>query len=245
MSMFRVTLLITVALLSSQGHAQDLISPGHDDINISFLETDEVDYSIVVKQGAMQQPFGSVVGTTTIDEENGLIEFIRSYDMMGQKFADTVRAHWPSLRPLYHAEHNPQRSLQFTADEGMIVGTHRPAGGEEEAFEVSVDGSVFDAAMNSVVATMLPLGNGYSATLATYDFNFEGVAEYILETSGPLEIELENGAKVQAWEVTVTDPGNESVRYYVTPDAHELVRIVMSPQPGVEVFIDAELDADK
>lgn len=239
------TVLITAFLTAAPVFAQNAITPGHADLDLSLIGEGENHYAITVKQGPMEQPFGTVTTELSIDEESGTVTEIRSTEMMGQKFADTTRAVWPTMASVSHVSNSPQRTLRFSVADGMISGSRSAPGGEPTAFEMSVDGPVFDSSWMSTLAPMLPLAEGYAATISAFEDDEAGLGDYALVTSGPISLELSNGQKYDVWEVAATSPGGETVRYFYDTTDRALLRIAFAPQPGLEVFIDAEMGEGK
>ena len=243
--MLRLLPLLLALLIAAPSFAQDPITPGHPDIDASTLVAEETNYIIHVKQGPMEQEVGTVVFTFSIDDEAGQIEGVRSYEMMGQKLADTLLVAWPSLASISHVSNNPQRTLRYTVADGMISGARNTPGGEPEAFEMSVDGPIFDASWMSIIASLLPLADGYDVTVTAFEDDEAGLGDFTLTTSGPVELALPSGQKYDVWEVAATNPGGETVRYFFSTSDRALLRVAMAPQPGLEVFIDAEMGEGK
>ena len=123
----------------------------------------------------------------------------------------------------------------------MITGVHTPSGSDAEAFEMSVDGPFFDSAWMSIIASMLPLTDEYSATVAAYDYVQAGIADDTLTVSGPVDLELPNSRKYEAWEVEIDQPDGDQILHYFRTADRQMLRVVFTPQPGTEVFIDAEM----
>ena len=237
----RLLPVFVALLVAAPAFAQDPLTPGHPDIDTSMLVAEEANYTIHIKRGPMEQDFGTVVFTLTIEEEAGQIEGIRAYEMMGQKLADTLVVAWPSLAAISHVSNNPQRSLRFTVADGMISGVQTPSGSDAEAFEMSVDGPFFDSAWMSIIASMLPLADGYEVTVTAFENEEARIGDYTLSTSGPVELALPSGQKYDVWEVAAVNPSGETIRYFYSTTDRALLRIAMNPQPGLEVFIDAEM----
>ena len=246
---FRIMLrhfALSVALLvAAPTFGQDPLTPGNPAIDTSMLAAFAPNYIIHVKQGSMEQNIGAVAFTLSIDEEAGQIEAIRAYEMMGQKLADTLVAAWPSLASISHVSNNPQRTLRFTVSDGMITGARNVPGEEPETFEMSVDGPVFDSSWMSTLARTLPLEDGYETTVTAFEDDEAGIGDYSLTTAGPATLELPNGQKYDVWEVAAVNPSGETVRYFYSTSDRSLLRIAMNPQPGLEVFIDAEMGEGK
>ena len=241
----RLLPLFLVLLFAAPAFAQDPITPGHPDIDTSLIEPGETNYSISIKQGATERTVGTVTTTLVIDEETGQIVGIRAYEMMGQKLADTTVAAWPSLAAISHVSNNPQRSLRFTVADGMITGARNVPGRDPETFEMSVDGPVFDSSWMSTIANALPLEDGYEVTVTAFEDDESGIGDYTLTVTGPVSLELPNGRKYDVWEVAAVNPSGETVRYFYSTADRSLLRIAMNPQPGLEVFIDAEMGDGK
>ena len=243
--MHRFSFLLFTLLVAAPAFAQGPLTPGHPDIDTSMLASEETNYIIHVKQGPMEQDVGTVVFAFSIDEEAGQIEGIRAYEMMGQKLADTLIVAWPSLAAISHVSNNPSRRLQFTIADGVISGARNAPSGEPEAFEMSVDGPIFDASWMSVIASLLPLADGYEATITAFEDDEAGLGDFVLSTSGPAELALPNGQKYEVWEVAATNPDSETVRYFLSTADRSLLRIAMNPPSGLEVFVDAEMGEGK
>ena len=243
--MLRLLPVLLALLIAAPSFAQDAITPGHPDIDTSLIESGEANYSISIKQGPMEQTVGTVTTTLVIDEDTGQIEAIRAFEMMGQKLADTLVAAWPSLASISHVSNNPQRTLRFTVSDGMITGARNVPGEEPETFEMSVDGPVFDSSWMSTLARTLPLEDGYETTVTAFEDDEAGIGDYSLTTAGPATLELPNGQKYDVWEVAAVNPSGETVRYFYSTSDRSLLRIAMNPQPGLEVFIDAEMGEGK
>ncbi|MDX1439708.1 MAG: hypothetical protein R3284_07385 [Rubricoccaceae bacterium] len=243
--MARSLVFLTLLLLGLPVFAQETIGPGHPDIDTSGFVADENNFVIHVKQGAMEQEFGSVRFSFSLDEEAGLLEGIRAYDMMGQKMADTLVVSWPSLAAVSHVSDNGQRVLRFSVADGMISGTRTTRGAAPVTFGMSSDGPFLDAAWMSIIASMLPLADGYTVTVRAFEDDESGLGDFALAVSGPAELVLHGGQKLSAWEVASTSPGGETVRYFLNATNRSLARVLMTPQPGIEVFIDLELEETK
>jgi len=245
------TPLLTLALLVALPAAAQVedpargdvpvVTPGSDLLDLSYLAPDTTTYTVTVVQGDMRQEIGSVVRTRTVDEAAGEITIVTEMAMMGNKFADTTRAAWPSLAARSHRSQNPQRTLRFDVADGVLTGEHQPAGGEAEAFEMTVDGPIYDSAFLGEIAAALPLSDGYTVTVPAYEYEAGGLAEYTVRVVGGEKLARGGKAPVDVWVVEPTRPGSDALpRLYLSREGHDLVRIHIVPQPGVEVLIDAE-----
>jgi hypothetical protein len=237
-------LLLTLALLAAPpAAAQDLpvVTPGSDLLDLDRITSDTTRFAITVVQGTNRQPFGTVTRTVTVDEAAGEVVLLMEMEAMGNKFADTTRAAWPSLAARTHRSENPQRALSFDVADGRLTGEHRPAGGAAESFDLTVDEPIFDSALMGEIAAALPLAADYAATVPAYEFEAGGVADYTVRVLSGEKLAREGKAPVDVWIVEATRPEQDQVaRLYFTKDGHDLVRIRIEPQPGIEVLIDAE-----
>lgn len=227
-------------LALSPALAQDAppIQPGDERFDTSRIESDETVYTITIIQGANRQDIGTMTATTTIDEEAGTITGIRAMEMMGQKLADTTRAAWPSFESQYHHSNNMQRTLRFSVQDGTLSGTNTPNGGTASAFEMSVDGPVFDSSWMGTLAAMLPLEEGYTATIPAYTYESGGLTEYVVTVLGQEEVQFGPDSKATLWAVEAANEGGEPpVRLYFDPATYEMRQMRMNPQAGLEVLI--------
>ncbi|MDX1419641.1 MAG: hypothetical protein R3181_06715 [Rubricoccaceae bacterium] len=239
----RTTSLALLLSLGAAAAAQDTptVAPGSELLDLGRLQPGSTTYTVTAVQGAMRQQVGTFVQTLSVDDAAGVAETVSELTVMGQKFTDTMRVAWPSLAARYHRSENPQRLLVFAVEDGRLVGEHTPTGGTAEAFEMSVDGPVFDSAWLDDVARALPLAEGYTATLTAYNHDAGGLADYTLRVAGSEKVAREGKASVDAWVVEVEQPDQDELpRFYLSKEDHALVRIQVEPQPGVQVLIDAE-----
>jgi hypothetical protein len=221
--------------------APAVVTPGSDLLDLSYLTPDTTAYTITIVQGDQRQEVGTFTRTRAVDEAAGEIMVVTEMAMMGNKFADTTRAAWPSLAARAHRSQNPQRTLRFDVADGILAGEHRPAGGETESFEMTVDGPLFDAAFLGEIVAALPLEAHYAVTVPAYAYEAGGVADYTVRVVGGEKITRRGRAPVDVWVVEATRPDNDQTpRLYFNRDEHGLVRIHLTPQAGVEVLIDAE-----
>ncbi len=245
MTMPRLLALLLALLVAAPAFAQDAITPGHADLDMSRIVAGEAVYSVSIKQGPMEQTIGTLTAHLSIDQEAARIESIGELEMMGQKFADTTVAAWPSLASISHVSNNPQQSLRFSVSDGLIAGMQGPPGSELAPFEMSVDGPFLDAAWLRVVIAALPLADGYTTTVAAYDYDLGGIVDYTVSAEGPVVLELINGRKYDALKVEVTVPNDEPVTYFFDASTGLLLRTTFAPQPGLQVFVDAETGEGK
>ena len=99
--------------------------------------------------------------------------------------------------------------------------------------------------MMSTLVPALPLEDGYEVTVTAFEDDEAGIGDYALSVSGPVSLELPSGQKYDVWEVAAVNPSGETVRYFYDVNNRALLRIAMNPQPGLEVFIDAEMGEGK
>ncbi|NNF59498.1 MAG: hypothetical protein HKN04_14775 [Rhodothermaceae bacterium] len=240
----RLFLALGLLVLASPAFAQPIVitGPGDETLDMTMVESGSQTFTMTVIQGEAQQSVGNGESSVTIDEERGVIEAVRSMDVMGQKMADTTRAAWPSLAALAHRSENMQRTLAFDIADGQLVGEHRPQSGEAASFEMALDAPVFDSAWMGMLIETLPLADGYAATIPAYEYE-EGTMNaftYSVDVLGQEKLTREGQAPTDAWLVQVSrdSEGGEVVNYYLAKDSHDILRIMLEPQPGLTVLVD-------
>ena len=65
--MLRLLPVLLALLVATPSFAQDVITPGHPDMDTSFLDEGEMLFSISIKRGPMEQTIGSLTASLTID----------------------------------------------------------------------------------------------------------------------------------------------------------------------------------
>ena len=240
----RLFLAFGLLLLAAPAFAQPatITGPGDETLDLSYIEPQSQTFTMTIIQGGGQQPVGGGESTIVIDEETGVIEAVRSMDVMGQKMADTTRAAWPSFAALAHRSENMQRTLAFDIVDGQLIGEHRPQSGEASSFEMALDAPVFDSAWMGLLIEMLPLADGYTATIPAYEYE-EGTMNafsYDVEVLGQEKLTRDGFGPADAWLVQVSrdSEGGEVVNYYLAKDSHDVLRIMLEPQPGLTVLVD-------
>lgn len=239
----RLVLLLTgTVLLAAPAFAQPatISGPGDDALDVSYIQPQSQTFTMTVMQGPASQPAGNGTSVITIDEDAGVIEAIRTMNVMGQKLADTTRAAWPSLAAISHRSENMQRMLSFDVTDGQLVGEAQPNNGEAESFEMSLDGPIFDSSWIGTLVAALPLAEGYTATIPAYEFEAGGIATYTIEVLGEEKLTREGHPPVDAWRVQTSrdGEGGQTLTSYLEKESHDLLRISLEPQPGLTVHVD-------
>ena len=237
-------LALVLALLAAlPATAQDapVVEPGSDLLDLSRVATGATHYTVTVVQGQNRQQVGTVTRTVAVDEAAGEATVVLATEMMGNKFVDTTVVAWPSFAARHHRSENPQRRLRFDVADGRLSGEMTPAGGQPEAFEMTVDGPIFDSAVMGDLIAALPLDAGYAATLPAYEYEAGGLADFTVRVVGSDKVTPEGKALMDVWVVEPHREGQEqTIQYAFTKQGHRLARIHVVPQPGIEVFVDAE-----
>lgn len=240
--MFMRSLLVAfVLLLALPASAQEsvVVTPNYEGLDLSRITPGATDFTITVVQGPMRQPFGTLTRTVTVDEAAGEALFVTAMEMMGQKFSDSTRTDWPALTTRSHRSQNPQRRLDFDVADGRLTGEHQAEGAATEAFEMNVDGPIYDSSMLGELASLLPIAEGYTATVPAYEYEAGGLAEYTVRVLGSEKLALGGRTPVDTWVVEARRPNQEQVpQMYLSKEDLSLVRIRIVPQEGVEVLVD-------
>src|SRR5690606_6639539 len=129
-----------------------------------------------------------------------------------------------------------------TVEDGALAGDHTPPGGTPEAFELSLDGPVFDSAWIGTLASALPLAEGYTATIPAYEHEVGGLADHTVTVQGQEEVQLAPGVKVTTWVVEVSREGIPAVHLYFDRADYTMKQMRLNPQPGMEVILTAQVE---
>lgn len=227
--MLRLSLL-ALAVAAAPAVAQDApaVSPG--DLDVSHVEPGQHRFTIQVV-APMQMAAGSVTRTFSRDGDE-IVATTKVNTMQGAQ-SDSSRAAWPTLAPAYYSSVNPLGSEALTYADGRVTGTAE-GGGEVDA---ELDAALFGSGWGDVIASALPLAEGYTATYATFDGDAPGTPKTTTVTVQGSDTKL--GREV--W--TVYFDRDQPTTYFVDKETREIVQFDFSPQPGVMVEV-RRLDLD-
>lgn len=249
--MLRCSSALALLIFALPVSAQEVIAPGHPDLDVSLLQPGSHEYAIIIVQGPNRQPFGTSTSTLTVNEEDGVADHVLTMEMMGRKFTDSSRVAWPSLTALAYAAENQQGRARFTVTDGVLSGEREPQSGGAETFEMALDSPVFAGSWVGNVARSLPLAEGYTATIAAFDTDFatDGLSTFTVTVTGEDTVPGFDGKPTEVWILDLDTPNNQEQQFYIGKTQREVLRIRVVPQPGIEVFLEpaslAEADDDK
>ena len=204
-----------------------ILRPGAAALVTDWLADDEAIYTIRVVE-PMQMDAGTMTARRTVSRDEVTVEQTVSVPMQNMEVTSVSRAEAGTLAPLaFESDGGPETTRLAFTPQG-VAGMKMPASGEGERLGVVFEAPVFDGSMAAEIAQSLPLEEGYTTVVEAYDTQ-QGVYAITYRVTG--QEEIDGGS---TWVVEAVSPSGPTT-YYVDPDTRRLLRIRMSPQPGVTV----------
>lgn len=204
-----------------------VLRPGDAALDTGWLADRTSSYVIRVVE-PMQMEAGT--STVTMRVADGVVtsETVLRIPMQGLEQTVTAQADAATLAPQSHTAIGGPTDVALTFSDHAVSGTKTPAEGEAETIAADLEGAVFDSAWMSEVAQSLPFAEGYTARVEAYDAA-QGVYSVTYRVTGQEDVD-----GTMAWAVQSVAPTGE-VTFFVDPASRDLLKMRMSPQPGVIV----------
>jgi hypothetical protein len=188
-------------------------------------------------QGGQEQQLGTVTQELTATTVNGKpalrsVETINA-PMMGGTAVDSSVVLRDGFAPVSHRSVNAQRTLSLDFSGNRVTGSITPKGGTAQAINFTGDAPLFDANVVGLLLRAAPLAEGYAVTIPAYIHEAGGKTSITARVTGSEQVDV-GGKKVDAWVVEM-NPGGRQVKQWVTKDTREVVRVVITAAPGVEI----------
>jgi hypothetical protein len=149
----------------------------------------------------------------------------------GGEAIDSVVLSAATLAPLRHVEVMPDHHATFVFDNGRVTGTSDSAG-VTTPIDLSIGVERFDFSVLQQVMDQLPLAQGYSAVVLSYDVATRKERAVNLRVVGKESLEVD-GATVEAWK-TVVDFGTHQVTRWIAVSGRRELRWEIS-RPGMRM----------
>ncbi|MEJ2207297.1 MAG: hypothetical protein P8170_24745 [Gemmatimonadota bacterium] len=133
---------------------------------------------------------------------------------------DSILVARRSLATVWHGDVTPVGSRHVAFDGRRVRGTVVDSLGEATPVDEAIPSGLFDYSIAMMVANLLPLEEGYEATLATYDIH-RGPQFVHVNVSGTEEVTV-GGARFDAWRMDVDFGGPPVTRWVDRATRREL-----------------------
>ena len=205
------------------------LRPGDDALAVDALESYSQTYTVKLVQ-PQQQDIGTQTRTVTVDRDEGTvtIEGTTEIAIAGQRSTETLVMAYPSLQPLRSRTEANDVVTNLTYNDDGVIRRRTPTDDESPDYERALEEPVFDPSSLFEIARLVPFEEGYQASFET--FNAEGMMSIPVTVTGQDEID---GTAV--WMVRAAPEGAPPTDFAVDAETRELVRITLSPQPGVVI----------
>ena len=201
-----------------------VLRPGDAALNTGWLRDETAAYTL-----RLTEPMQMDVGTSTVTRTvaGGVVTEVSTVVVPQQSMnlTTTTTADAATLAPRSYVDTGGPSETTLAYTPAAVSGTTTRAGAATPV-AAALAAPVFDETMISAVAQSLPFADGYTATTETYSAE-RGVQAVTFTVSGPT-------GDVPAWTVVATPPSGP-VTFTVDAATRRLVKMTMSPQPGMTV----------
>lgn len=214
-----IVLLIQI-LVIPHSQAQSIIKPGDKNLQQHWLKSSSFEMIWYAERDTQRIQLGTVVTQIQVKDE---VSVITQVNLQGRntQWVDTTVAAIKTLSPLYHSSYNSNRDMVLNFGK-RVTGYYRDKvkGTKLEIADTTVINEYFDSNLYPHLLRLLPLKDGYTATIPIYDFNPNGIRGVVNAYVEKVESGTYLNARqkqVQVWRVTVSDelnPGTKSISTY-------------------------------
>jgi len=208
---------------------QGILTPKNNPADHKLVESETYEMAWYMLNGDQRMDVGQV--RTEIQEKGDKILVRTSVDMKRATSAwvDTTIVKANTFEPLYHSSYNQQRDmvLQFSEE---VTGYHLDkASGNRKEITVPVDGPFFDSNFYPQLIRWLPLEEGYSTTMAIFDYNPKseiGIMAATIKNTEETTLDID-GITTRVFKVTATDDISNNTAtstYYIAVDSRKMVK---------------------
>ena len=201
-----------------------VLRPGDAALDTGWLADETAAYTL-----RLTEPMQMDVGTSTMTRTvaGGVVTEVSTVVVPQQNMnvTTTTTADAATLAPRSYVDTGGPSETTLAYTPSAASGTTTRAGAATPV-AATLAAPVFDETMIGMVAQSLPFADGYTATAEVYSAE-RGVQAVTFTVSGPT-------GDVPAWTVVATPPSGP-VTFTVDAATRRLVKMTMSPQPGVTV----------
>ena len=187
----------------------------------------------IVKQLAIEDSGGvQILGTVTqqlsaatVRGVPGLLS-VQTFQLGDRRTVDSSFVDSRTLRPIGHWSHNESRVMALDFDATRVTGTIVPASGATKTVDQSTAVATFDSNVADLVYAVLPLADGYTATVPTYVYEEGGLVwtDITVADAPPIAGEA-------VWRIRVHS-ATRDVEYWVSRTTRWVVRSRYQLAPG-------------
>ena len=179
----RIALTLLILFCGTKAFNQAVIVPGSSAIQQKWINADLAQMNWYVTNGTNKVLIGQVLTQLSKKDKQLLMITTVKMKQFTTFWTDTSIAELPSLSPVYHSSYNSQRDMVLKF--GPVVTGYYNDLMKKENITVSdtTHSPYFDSNLYPAIIRWLPLKEGYSSSMAIYDYNPRGKIGVIKATS--------------------------------------------------------------
>ncbi|HSB91492.1 MAG TPA: hypothetical protein VLC28_00180 [Flavitalea sp.] len=225
----RIVLTLAIAISCLNVSAQAVLVPGSPAIQQQYINSEITQMNWYVMKGNERLPIGNVFTQFIRNGKQLMVITTVKMKQFTSAWTDTTIAELPSLKPVYHSSHNSQRDMALNFGQVVTGYYYDLMKKENTTISDTTHTAYFDSNLYPAIVRWLPIRNGYTASLAIYDYNPRGkvgVLKATIQSVTQDSIVMPKSGKQYVWAVKVVDEiaeGSAST-YYVDPVTRRLLR---------------------
>ncbi len=200
-------LLFTVGTYIQVFSQETLLSPINNSANKNLIKSETSEMNWFMLQDTLKIQIGKVQTEIQIKKDNVYIITTVNMTQSTTKWIDSTVVGTQNFEPKYHSSYNQQRDMVLKF--GKKITGYYLDNKTKIRTEISeqVEASFFDSNFYPQLIRLLPLKDGYSNTIAIFDYNPAaeiGVITATVKNTEKTTINF-NGKNKQVWKVETTD----------------------------------------
>ena len=215
--------LMLVLLLAPRVQAQrlDTLYVGHAPLSTAYMRNDSSESLVMVPDSNGTRVIGK--STTRQRVVDGKLFRVIHFSSAHADVTDSVMTGGTGVLPMWEISHQTSKLMHLKWDGRRVTGDVTPTGKPREAVDQAMVVAPFNSSDVDQLIQALPLATGYSALLATYEY----------ETPGGLRLDTlaVTGREQNAWVVRVSRGGSSSMTVWLDAATKRVLKEEFADSP--------------
>ena len=221
-------LMLMLVLLATRVQAQhlDTLYVGHAPLSTAYMRNDSSESVLMVPDSSGSRVIGkSMTRQRVVDGK--LFRVIHSSSAHAD-VTDSVMTGGAGVLPMWEISHQTSKVMHLKWDGRRVTGDVTPTGKAREPVDQHMTVAPFNSSDVEQVIEALPLATGYSALLATYEY----------ETPGGLRLDTlaVTGREQNAWIVRMSRGGSSSMTVWIDANTKRVLKEEFADNPKAWSF---------
>jgi len=210
-------------LLATRAEAQhlDTLSVGHAPLSTAYMRNDSSESLVMVPDSNGPR----VIGKSTSRQRvvDGKLLRVIHFSSARSDVTDSVMTGGTGVLPMWEISHQTSKLMHLRWDGQRVTGDVTPTGKSKETVDQRMAIAPFNSSDVEQLIQSLPLAKGYTALLATYEY----------ETPGGLRLDTlaVTGRDQNAWIVRVSRGGTSSMTVWLDADTKRVIKEEFAESP--------------